>query len=685
MKKRTEGERQKHERALWYWILTATLPFTALMLSAAVVLLCVAFGRIRPEATIELGEKTPAASAFARSDRFDAAYETPPEERYQAAGDYRLRIRTGVLSVPVTLHVRDTVAPTAAGTETTISTKQSPTPDKLIRNLRDESVVKITFETAPAYGKVGDYDAVVLLEDRSGNRTRVPVTVHVRAAVDAITAEAGDPAPRAEDFLIDRYETVKMTPITAEMMHEPGEYAIRITADGAEDESRLIVLDTVPPAGKGVTKIVAPGERVRPGELVAELSDETAVETSFETEPDYDCLTPQTLAVILRDRGGNETKVYSTLLITGVKPVEIEARRAQLRISELQLPEGFAEAEMSWPFAPDEPGLHVITVLIDGRENYALIDVKDTTPPEISVLCEQWFLNSPKPVETFFSAEDVTGAALAYRTEPDWTKDTQQVTAVATDGCGNRSERTITLSLVPDVTAPVLCGMHDRYCYLDEPVSYLDEVSAVDDCDGEVTVTVDASAVVNGSPGSYPVTYSATDRAGNTATATVLFQFVSAKVTEERAREVADKYLAKILTDDMTLAEQVEAIYDYVFTHVRYSSLSNKQDWRSEAVRGLTKGRGDCFTSYAAARLLLERTDAQIVSVQRSKPNTHHYWMLVNIGTGWYHFDACRAWTGKYRCFMWTDAQTLEHSKSYWRYDKSLYPPVATEPYNGGN
>ncbi len=685
MKKRMEGERQKNERALWYWILTATLPLIALMLSAAIVLLCAAYGRIRPETTIELGEETPAASVFARSDRFDVAYETPPEEHYKAEGDYRLRIRTGVLSVPVTLRVRDTVAPTATGTETTISTKESPTPDKLIRNLRDESVVKITFETAPEYGRVGDHNAVVLLEDRSGNRTRVPVTVHVRATVDAITAEAGDPAPRAEDFLIDRYETVEMTTITAEMMHEPGEYAIHFTADGAEAESRLIVLDTVPPAGKGITRIAAPGERVRPGEFVAELSDETAVEVTFETEPDYDCLTPQTLAVILKDRGGNETKVYSTLLITGVKPVEIEAHKAQLKISELQLPEGFSEAEKSWPFAPDEPGLHVITVLIDGRENYALIDVKDTTPPEISVLREQWFLNSPKPVETFFSAEDVTGAALAYKTEPDWTKDSQEVTAVATDGCGNRSERTITLTLVPDVTPPVFYGMHDRYSYADEPVSYLDEVFAVDDCDGEVAVTVDASAVVNGTTGSYPVTYSATDRAGNTATATILFRFVSAKVTDERAQEVADEYIAKILTDDMTLAEQIEAIYDYVFTHMRYSSRSNKMDWRSEAVRGLTTGRGDCFTSYAAARLLLERTDAQIVSVTRKSTNSHHYWMLVNIGTGWYHYDACRAWTGKYRCFMWTDEQTRRHSKTYWRYDKSLYPPVATEPYKGGN
>ena len=198
-------------------------------------------------------------------------------------------------------------------------------------------------------------------------------------------------------------------------------------------------------------------------------------------------------------------------------------------------------------------------------------------------------------------------------------------------------------------------------------------------------VTVDASGVDVTQTGDYYVTYFATDRCGNTASKAIVMHVVRSKINEDRAQEIADEILAKILTDGMTLAEQVEAIYDYVFTNVRYASTSNKQDWRGEAVRGLTVGRGDCFTSYAAARLLLEQTDAEIVSVQRSKPNTHHYWMLVNIGTGWYHFDACNAWTGVYRCFMWTDEQTQRYSRSYWRYDKSLYPPVATERYRGGN
>ena len=59
--------------------------------------------------------------------------------------------------------------------------------------------------------------------------------------------------------------------------------------------------------------------------------------------------------------------------------------------------------------------------------------------------------------------------------------------------------------------------------------------------------------------------------------------------------------------------------------------------------------------------------------------------MLVNIGTGWYHYDACNVGAARRRCFMWTNAQKDAVSRDYWRFNEALYPPVATEPFNGGN
>lgn len=680
-----EEEQPKREPSLWISVLKAVIPLFAAVLSAAFVLLCVVYGRMHPSLTIELSEMTPEAKAFLRLDTADAAYVFEPEERYQKAGDYRLKIHTGVINAPVTLHVRDTVAPTADGTETVVPVNTAPTPDKLVRNIRDQSIVRVSFETAPAYGTVGDYDAVVLLEDESGNQTRVPVTVKVRLTRDEIVCEAGDSAPQAEAFLIGSYKDVELQPITESMMTEPGEYPIRITADGFSGEPRLIVRDTVAPTGKGVTRIAAPEDEILPDMLVSDVEDKTAVQTEFVTPPDPDCLEPQTVEVKLVDRGGNETIVESTVLFTNIAPVTIEAHSTPLQVSELFDGETATGAALLEPFTPNEQGQHVVPVLIDGKENLAIVEVQDTTPPVITVTKTNGFTNTPLDAQAFASAEDVTETALSFAEEPDWSAEEQDVTIVALDAGGNRSEQSFTLKLKPDTEPPILYGVKNRYCYVDEPVSYFAEVSAVDNCDGEIQVEVDSSQVNESRRGSYRVTYWATDRAGNTTTKTVTFRFVRTKVDEDEAQEIAEEYIAKILTDDMTLAEQIEAIYDYVHTHVRYVPRSNKQDWRAEAVRGLTTGKGDCFTSYAAARLLLEQTDAQILSVQRYRVNTHHYWMLVNIGTGWYHYDACNVGAARHRCFMWTNAQKDAVSRDYWRFNEALYPPVATEPFNGGN
>ena len=682
---RQQENRPKQEHPVRRLVLTLAVPVLALVLAAAFIIISIRYGAVRRSVTIELGEQTPEATAFLRRDTGEAAYETAPEPIYREPGNYRMKVIANGRSVPVILRVRDTQAPTADGPEQTVPAGTKLKPDSLIRDLRDKGLVRVTYEAEPDYFTIGDYEAVVLLEDASGNATRISVPVHVRTAADEITLEAGSPVPKAEDLLIGAYRDVRMTPVTEEMMRTPGEYVIRITADGMESETRLLVRDTIPPTGRGVTRIVKPGTAVTPDMLTADVSDETAVETAFVTQPDPDSLDPQTIQLTLTDRGGNVATVYATLLFSNAVPIGIEARGTGVAISEL-LEEGtYTEASLDMIYIPDDPGQHVLAVTVDGKRNLALIDVRDTTPPTITVTRSQWYLDTPTAAENLGAADDVTETVLTYLREPDWPKETQQVTFVATDTSGNRGEQTFTLTLTPDAEPPEIYGVRDRWCYVGEPVAYLAEIFAWDDCDGDVAVEVDASEVDASRMGSYSVTYSATDRSGNTATKTALIRIVTSKVEEDRAQEVADEILSKIFTDGMTLAEQIEAIYDYVFKNVHYVATSNKQDWRSEAVRGLTTGKGDCFTSYASARLLLEQTDAQIMSVQRMDTLTHHYWLLVNIGTGWYHFDACRTGVARKRCFMWTDAQTERLSQRYWRYDKTLYPPVATERYDGGN
>ena len=60
---------------------------------------------------------------------------------------------------------------------------------------------------------------------------------------------------------------------------------------------------------------------------------------------------------------------------------------------------------------------------------------------------------------------------------------------------------------------------------------------------------------------------------------------------------------------------------------------------------------------------------------------TRHFWNLINLGYGWYHFDSCPFEAGDDDFFMLTDAEL-----DYWDrthrgahpYDSDLYPDRAT-------
>ena len=136
----------------------------------------------------------------------------------------------------------------------------------------------------------------------------------------------------------------------------------------------------------------------------------------------------------------------------------------------------------------------------------------------------------------------------------------------------------------------------------------------------------------------------------------------------------------------MTMEEKAWEIYKYVNTHVRYWDSSDKKDWRAEAYRGITEGWGDCFTYFSVSQILLTKIGAEILPVERVGGVSRHYWHIINLGGGWYHFDAC-IHIPKFVSFMRTDAEldafaaTQRPGYNYYTYDKTKYPEVSTVPF----
>jgi len=109
------------------------------------------------------------------------------------------------------------------------------------------------------------------------------------------------------------------------------------------------------------------------------------------------------------------------------------------------------------------------------------------------------------------SCDPPSGSAFGVGTTP--------VTCTATDAAGNEAEQTFSVT-VTDNTAPVLVINGSNPLSLEVGETYTEAgATATDNVDGPVAVTV-SGTVDTGTPDTYPLTYSASDAAGNIVTVT---------------------------------------------------------------------------------------------------------------------------------------------------------------------
>lgn len=243
----------------------------------------------------------------------------------------------------------------------------------------------------------------------------------------------------------------------------------------------------------------------------------------------------------------------------------------------------------------------------------------------------------------------------------------------------------------PDVTAPVIEGVHNLTVEQGKSISYKKGVSATDDLDSEVTLEVDSSQVNLNEPGVYNVFYRAADQAGNQAEAMCTVTVTEpVQITEEAVYALADQLLTELITDDMTQYEKAETLWWWCHDNITYRYSSDERDILSGAYRGLHDRSGDCYIYYATYEVLLTRCGIDNMCVTRVGGSSSHWWNLVNVGYGWYHCD-CSPRSVKanfFICFMQTDEQVAAYSDyyytlfpnkpNYYGFDSSIYPERAT-------
>lgn len=139
--------------------------------------------------------------------------------------------------------------------------------------------------------------------------------------------------------------------------------------------------------------------------------------------------------------------------------------------------------------------------------------------------------------------------------------------------------------------------------------------------------------------------------------------------------QMCDQILAGIIRDGMSSREKATAIYAWVRGSFRYSGHSATRDWVTEAYQGLRRRHGDCYTYFAVSQALLSRSGIPCIEVIRYTDNDH-YWNLMQLEDGWWHFDATPRSAGGYFC-LWSDAQMAAYSARHggcFAFDQALYP-----------
>lgn len=238
-----------------------------------------------------------------------------------------------------------------------------------------------------------------------------------------------------------------------------------------------------------------------------------------------------------------------------------------------------------------------------------------------------------------------------------------------------------------DKTAPVISGLVEENSYFGDTVfmtiypdieyDFTKYVSAEDDRDTNVKLTVDTSKVNYKKEGDYTITFTATDSTGNKTTA-------DAKVhvrIPKKIDKMADELLKEIVKDTMTDQEKLTAIYTYIRKNITYVGRYEEDDWEAGAEYAMKYKSGDCFAYYSLSRILLTRLGIPNMMITRYRGKGHHWWNLVYVEGGWYHYDSTPRTEMATFCLV-TSEQLADYSAKAGNshiWDVTKYPETATK------
>ena len=635
--------------------------------------------------TVSLGalESNPVLSFLTEAEPSPTAIDT------SAIGEKEIQLTFfGFLPRTVPVSVRDLTLPRVTVYRMTVGIDSVPNPDDCVLLCEDKTAVTHTFAESPNTSVPGDAVWLLLSTDAGGNTVQTEVTASVLADGCTKNIEFGTDKDTISEMLSDAYPTYPTLHLEELDERVCGTYRVIAQTETERAILSLILSDTTAPTGRTHNFNLLSGTTLTPENFVTGINDASEVTLSYKTAPDYDSLAPQTVVVTAEDAHGNTAEFSASLQIWNISSAltaecgtTLDALRDTL-FTEMHAA-GADLPTFDRSFDPSKLAPGTYDVRLHGKYSTPTVTLTmvDTTPPKITAAPITAYVGHTLTPDKFVTEIiDATEVKLSFKEAPDTSKaGTVSVTVIAEDAGGNKVEASTSATIIADTAPPAIYGVKTIYAQQNGTVSYRSGVSAYDNADGNVSVKIDASRVDVTKIGKYTVIYTATDKAGNTATQSAVVYVTGAN--QASVNLYADEILAVITTPGMTDRQKASAIYTWCVGHLRYSTATAHlmDKFIEAAYSGFTTHIGNCYTYYAVASALLTRAGIENMEIQRDNPYAPHYWNLVKIDGNWYHLDTCPKWKSHpIKTFLLTDQQVKNYSlyelEGYYSFDESLYP-----------
>lgn len=309
---------------------------------------------------------------------------------------------------------------------------------------------------------------------------------------------------------------------------KPGAHKLTLRHGFQTETVTLNIVDTTAPTVIFRDLTVNLGTEISPKDMVVSCADLSEVSIDFGAafvQPDT--FSTQSVEVVVSDIYGNITRKECSIHYVWIVPEYTLEIGQKITMEDLLTCTERDDAILSknWIEEINEAplGTYTFESCYGEYTQTCTVTIQDTLPPELDVTDLSVYLGDTVIADDFIkSIADGSGSYEITTSQiPDTNVvGTHSITIQVTDNSGNSVSKTVQLEVIEDHKAPVFTGISPLNIELGEEPSFRSGVRAIDNHDGSVEFSVDASSVDLETIGTYRIVYSAVDGAGNRATAT---------------------------------------------------------------------------------------------------------------------------------------------------------------------